>query len=253
MKRDNDRSFVLNRVFISLGIVLLLVFITSAGDVEIRSGDLTLDGSLTVKPSPQPTVFEEGTLYYDETEKGYKYYDGSEWKDLGYTFEFPPGAVVTYRMEASSYRSVNPDMVDSWNPEGYEYFGKSVSYNCPEGYSVVNIDCGYTNAVIGTVDSCGAWGCSGGSEIHLYDANSCSCSSTGTNKATLTAYAVQHKSVRTNYDPFQYYTLVTYCYPHFVPHDMWPHLGTIYDCFLVNFDEPQCWMEFQCGGVIDVS
>ena len=57
------------------------------------------------------------------------------------------GVVTTYRMEASGYQV------------GNKYFGKTVSYNCPEGSNVVNV---YLNQSMVSIGSANTGGCNGG-------------------------------------------------------------------------------------------
>jgi hypothetical protein len=140
------------------------------------------------------------------------------------------GIVTTYKMEASSYQV------------GDEYFSKTVSYDCPEGSSVVNISCSENmvdtiNSITCTEDPCPT----------PQKTNSCSCSGSD-NTATLKAYVVQSDIFCgdcTYGSPCAGYSLVDYCYPH-TTYDAWGICQYQYDCYIPS-GTPQCEMEFQCG------
>jgi len=149
----------------------------------------------------------------------------SEWTEAG-----TGGAIVTYRMEATSYQ------VDD------EYFSETVSYDCPEGSSVVNISC--SENMVNTRQSVN---CTEDPCPDYVQTNSCSCSRDD-NKAILQANVVKYGGYCGDCTygwTCKGYWVTGYCEPSRT-YNRWGQCSYEYDCYLPSGD-PQCTMEFQCG------
>jgi len=186
---------------------------------QSKTGGLILNtGDATHDPAEYGLIVDQGQICLGEN-------CISNWTEAG-----TGGAVVTFRMEATSYQV------------GNEYFAKTVSYNCPGGGNVVNISCGAK-----MVDVRGDPGCTEDPCPSFTQANSCSCSGSG-DRATLVASVVKYGG---NCSDCTYghtcagYWVTNYCTPS-LSRDMWGRCTYQYDCYLPG-GSPQCTMEFQCG------
>ncbi len=56
---------------------------TVIGDINSATTPTPSDGAVTLMPTSQPSSYSRGTLYFDNSESKFKYYNGSAWKTLG--------------------------------------------------------------------------------------------------------------------------------------------------------------------------